>query len=72
MVDKFTFHSMNKDHVEDIKVHLVLQLIGVESQIALKKASEMEGEFTFHSTIRDRFLNFQLHLVTQTIGVESQ
>ena len=36
MVGEFMFHSTNKDHLQDIKVHLVLQLIGVENQIALK------------------------------------
>ena len=36
MVGQFMFHSTNKDPLHDIQVHLVLQLIGVENQIALK------------------------------------
>ena len=68
MEGEFTFHSTNKDHLQDIKVHLVLQMIGVENQITLKKASEMVGEFTFHSTNKDYLQDIKVHLVVQIIG----
>ena len=71
MVGEFSFNSTNNDHLQDIQVPLVLQMIGVENQIAFKKAGGMVGEFRFHKK-KHRLQNIQVHLLLRMNSVENQ